>query len=143
MNTANKSQNEQLTSLNRTEILRAVVADAESMGLRDKDKIEWLTTQVIERLERQQPLPGMEQLVSKPRRQKERLPTDSEIQTMVREILAGEEPAEIKEARADMEATSRVEPEGQLASSQTREVKPMLEPTTQVKPQVRLDQKGR
>jgi len=36
--------------LNRTEILKAVVADAESMGLRDRGKIEWLTSQVIERL---------------------------------------------------------------------------------------------
>lgn len=125
-------------SLNRNEILRTVVADAESMGLRDKDKIEWLTSRVIERLEKPRPLPGMEDLVPQRRRQQPRLPTHSEIQAMVREILAAEEPAEIKEAKADMEATSRVEPEGQLASSQTREVKPMPEPTTQVKPEVQL-----
>ena len=125
-------------SLNRTEILRTVVADAESMGLRDKDKIEWLTSRVIERLERPQPLPGMEDLVPQRHRQQPRLPTHSEIQAIVKEILAAGEPAETKEAKVEMEATSRVEPEGQLASSQTREVKPMPEPATQVKPEVRL-----
>ena len=40
MSGTNQSGNKRLTELNRTEILRAVVADAESMGLRDKDKIE-------------------------------------------------------------------------------------------------------
>ena len=58
-----QSGSKKQTELNRTEILRAVVADAESMGLRDKDKIEELTSRVIERLERPQTLPGMEDLV--------------------------------------------------------------------------------
>jgi len=99
MNTANESPKEQLTPLNRTQIAKAIFAAAESMGMPDRHQIEQLTTQVIERLEQQQPLPGMEQLVSKPRRQKKRLPTDSEIQAMVREILAGEEPAQQEEAQ--------------------------------------------
>lgn len=78
-------------STNRTKILRAVVADAESMGLRDRDKIEWLTSRVIERLEQPpQPLPGMEHLVPEPRRNQKRLPSDFEIQIMVREVLAEE-----------------------------------------------------
>jgi len=51
--------------------------------------------------------------------------------------MAGE-PAETKEAKAEMEVTSKVEPEGQLASSQTREVKATTEPTTQLKPEVQL-----
>jgi len=79
-------------SLDRNEILRTVVADAESMGLRDKDKIEWLTSRVIERLEKPQPLPGMEDLVPQSRRRQPPLPTHSEIQALVREILAAEEP---------------------------------------------------
>ncbi len=91
MNTSNRGERDNGGgSLDRTEILRTVVADAESMGLRDRDKIEWLTGQVIERLERQQTLPGMEHLVPKPRRQPKRQPTDFEIQAMVREILAAE-----------------------------------------------------
>jgi ribonucleoside-diphosphate reductase alpha chain len=99
MNEANNSQKKPLTPLNRTRIAKAIFADAESMGLRDRNKIELLTTMVIERLEQQQPLPGMEQLVSKPRRQKRRLPTDSEIQNMVREILAGENPVKQEETQ--------------------------------------------
>ena len=72
----------------------------------DRHQIEQLTTQVIERLEQPQPLPGMEHLVSKPRRQKKRLPTDSEIQTMVREILAGEEPVQREEVQSKKEGYS-------------------------------------
>ncbi len=56
----NNQSQKRSTDINRTDILRAVVADAESMGLRDRGKIEWLTSQVIERLERPQTLPGME-----------------------------------------------------------------------------------
>jgi len=105
MNTANKSQKNQLTPLNHTQIAKAIFAAAESMGIPDRHQVEQLTSQVIERLEQQQqsqqlqPLPGMEQLVSEPRRQKKRLPTDSEIQAMVREILANEEPAQQEEAQ--------------------------------------------
>ena len=79
MNTANESQKKQLTPLNRTQIAKAIFAAAESMGIPDRHQIEQLTTQVIERLEQQQPLAGMEQLVPKSRRQKKRLPTDQVI----------------------------------------------------------------
>jgi len=90
MNPANQSKKKQLTPVNHSQIARAIFAAAESMGMPDRQLIEQLTGQVIERLEQQQnPLPGMEQLVSKHRQQK-RLPTDSEIQAMVREILAEE-----------------------------------------------------
>jgi len=99
MNTANESDKNQLTPVNRTQIAKVIFAAAESMGIPDRHQIEQLTTQVIERLEQQQPLPGMEELVSKSRRQKKRLPTDSEVQAMVKEILAGEEPAKQEEAQ--------------------------------------------
>ncbi|GAI27318.1 unnamed protein product, partial [marine sediment metagenome] len=55
MSPANQSPNKPL--VNRTEILRVVVADAESIGIRDRNKIEQLTAQVIERLEQPQTLP--------------------------------------------------------------------------------------
>jgi len=116
MSKANQSGNKQLTELNRTEILRTVVADAESMGLRDKDKIEWLTSRVIERLEQQNPLPGMEHLLPKHRRQQKRQPTKSEIQAMVREILTAEEPVQKEEVKPMAEPTIQVKPEAQLAS---------------------------
>jgi len=89
-------------SHNRTEILRAVMADAESMGIRDRNKIEQLTTQVIERLERQRTLPGMEHLVSKYHREKRPF-AESEIRTAVKEILAAEEPAKPEEVKPEME----------------------------------------
>jgi len=89
-------------SLNRTEILRAVMADAESIGIRDRNKIEQLTTQVIERLERQRTLPGMEHLVPKYRREKRPF-AESEIRTAVKEILAAEEPAKPEEVKPEME----------------------------------------
>jgi len=121
MNTGNKSQKKQLTSLNRTEILKVVVADAESMGLRDRGKIEWLTSQVIERLEQRQqsqqpqPLPGMEDLVPQPQRQPRRLPSEAEIDAIVKEILAGEEPAhreraQPKEEKVAMPTKTKAQP---------------------------------
>jgi len=115
MNTANQSENRRSTQLNRTEILRAVVADAESIGLRDRDKIEWLTTKVIERLERPQTLPGMEHLVTKHLGQRKRQPSKSEIQAIVKEILAAEEPGQKKEVNPMTEPTVKVKPKVQLA----------------------------
>jgi len=111
MNIAGNSQSKQSTQFNRTEILTVVVADAESMGMRDRDRIEWLTTQVIERLERPQTLPGMEHLVPKHRRQQKPMPTDSEIQAMVREILAGDTQPEKETAmpvKTEAKATATV-----------------------------------
>jgi len=112
MNPANQSANKPL--VDRTEILRAVVADAESIGIRDRNKIEQLTAQVIERLEQPQPLPGMEHLVPKPHRRRKRPPSDAEIQAMVKEILMAEKPAEREEVQPQMESTTVVKPRVQL-----------------------------
>ncbi len=110
MNRGNLSKREQPNRLNRTEILRAVVADAESMGLRDRKKIEQLTTQVIERLEKPQTFPGMEDLVS-PSSRRQDLPTSAEVQAMVREILAAEKkPAQKEETEVKMKETTTVKP---------------------------------
>ncbi|MDD4876149.1 MAG: vitamin B12-dependent ribonucleotide reductase [Dehalococcoidales bacterium] len=108
MNPTDKSQNNQTKSLNRTEILKAVVTDAESMGIRDRKRIEQLTNQVITRLEQQQTLPGMEHLVAKNRQQK-RLPTDFEIQTMVKAILADEKTDKQEEGETLM--PTRIKPQ--------------------------------
>jgi len=85
MSTDKQSQNKQ--PINHTQIARAIFAAAESMGMADRHQIEQLTNLVIERLE-PQPLPGMEHLVPKSGKKKGRLPSDSEIQATVREILA-------------------------------------------------------
>ena len=67
--------------------------------------MEQLTTQVIERLEKNrrntaQTLPGMEDLVGKGARRQQRLPTDAEIEAMVKEILAAGQPVHEEEAKA-------------------------------------------
>ncbi|HEY94984.1 MAG TPA: vitamin B12-dependent ribonucleotide reductase [Dehalococcoidia bacterium] len=61
------------------------------MGLRDKDKIEQLTSRVIERLEHAQPFPGMEDLVPKARTTPRRIPSRAEIQAIVKEILESDD----------------------------------------------------
>ena len=71
---ANQPNSKNLTSIDRTQIARAIFAAAESMGMADRQLVERLTNQVIERLERPQPLlPGMEDLVPKSRRQQKTL----------------------------------------------------------------------
>ena len=47
-------------SVNRTRIARAIFAAAASMGMSDREHLEALTNQVIERMEQAQPLPGIE-----------------------------------------------------------------------------------
>jgi len=107
MNNHNPKQNKQPASLNRNQIAKVIFAAAESMGIPDRKLIERLTAQVIERLEQPQsspsrPLPGMEHLVPE-RRQRRPLPTDAEIEAMVREILDAEQPAK-KEAQMETKA---------------------------------------
>ncbi len=91
MKKANRSKTEPLKPVNRTQIARVIFAAAESMGMSDRNRIEWLTNRVIERLERPQTLPGMENLVPGTRKQQRRLVTDFEILTLVKEFLASEE----------------------------------------------------
>ncbi len=119
MSAADRSQNKQSAPLNRTQIARIVFAAAESMGIADRKLVERLTSQVIERLEQQpflpqpQTLPGMEDLVPKPPRRQIRLPADTDILTMVEEILTAEELKHIEEAKTEMEPTAKVKTEGQ------------------------------
>ena len=122
MNPANTSQDKQPS---RTQIARAVFAAAESMGIADRKLVEQLTAQVIKRLEKskplpeaEQPLPGMEHLVPKSRRSQQQLPSGSEIQAIVEEILASKEKESIEkeEVKPMAEPTTRVEPAVQLAS---------------------------
>ena len=106
---ANRSEKENNKTINRTEILRRVVADAESMGIRDRKKLEELTNQVIERLEKPKALnalPGMEYLVpAKSRKQPKIQPSDDEITAIVKEILSHEEPKKREEDKPEVEDT--------------------------------------
>lgn len=51
--------------IDSSHVARAVFATAESMGISDRQMLEQLTSQVIQRLDLAQPLPGMEHLVRK------------------------------------------------------------------------------
>jgi len=119
MNPANKP------SVDRTQIARAIFAAAESMGIRDRQVVERLTTEVIERLEKTQggyapALPGMEDLVGK-RARRQRLPTDAEIEAMVKEILIAEKPAKREEVKPEMEPTAAIRPKVQTTTTNLTE----------------------
>jgi len=105
MSKAKEADKGMTTPINRTQIARVIFAAAESMGMSDRKRIEWLTSQVIERLERPQTLPGMENLVSKAHKQKP-VATESEILTMVKEFLASEEQAQEGEVQPRKEAAA-------------------------------------
>jgi len=78
--------------LNHIEILRTKMTDAKSIGIRDRNKIEQLATQVIEPFEWQQPSTWNEASSIKIRREK-RTFTESEIRTATKDILVAEEPS--------------------------------------------------
>lgn len=75
--------------IDRTQVARIIFSAADSMGISDRKRIELLTSQVIERLERPQTLPGMEDLVPKGYRA-QLSATESEILSVVKEFLADE-----------------------------------------------------
>ena len=91
------------------------------MGISDRARVEQLTQQVIERLEKKlipetinphRPLPGMEEMVSHPLIQEKRVPTnETEILALVREFLDAEEPTKTREATEPMKATKAEEVE--------------------------------
>jgi len=124
MSPNNKPANK--AEVNHTRIARSIFAIAESIGMSDRKQVEKLASQVIARLEQapspaaaelvEQPFPGMEELVIKPRRTRP-LPTDTEIQAMVMEILEAEKPAQREEVKPEMmESTAAASPKAQPSS---------------------------
>jgi len=83
---ARKKENEKTVAQGR--VAKAVFAAAESMGISDRNLLERFTEQVSQRLEVTHPFPGMEKLV--PRRTQQSV-SSSQIQTMVKEIMAADE----------------------------------------------------
>ncbi|UCC18091.1 MAG: adenosylcobalamin-dependent ribonucleoside-diphosphate reductase, partial [Dehalococcoidales bacterium] len=99
------------------------------MGLRDKDKIEQLTSRVIERLEHAQPLPGMEELIPRTRRTPRRLPSRSEIQAIVKEILESDD--DTPRSNLNQEITNMNQPESKdTPVTKEEEAEPMAEQIT-------------
>ena len=128
MSTSDGKNRGQMNQLSRTQIARATFAAAESMGISDRNRIEQLTRQVIERLEQQrtvisrgnmgpaQPLPGMEDLMPKSFRQQKHLTSESEILALVKEFLDAGEPAQIEEVKSTVKVRKNVDMERPLVS---------------------------
>jgi ribonucleoside-diphosphate reductase alpha chain len=98
--------------VNRSQVARIVFSNAEAMGIRDRNLLEKLVTQVIERMEKARlqslpTLPGMEELVGPRTRQAITgpLPSEAEIEAMVMEVLNAQKPVpEVKkEVEPEME----------------------------------------
>lgn len=94
--------------VNRTQIARAIFSAAESMGISDRERIEAIVDQVIERTD-QRSFPGMEGLLPEPKSKARYVPTVSEIQNLVKNILAEEAQEIQKEKQSEMQ-TSKPEP---------------------------------
>ncbi|HEY32372.1 MAG TPA: vitamin B12-dependent ribonucleotide reductase [Dehalococcoidia bacterium] len=110
-----------MNQLSSTQIARATFAAAESMGISDRNRIEQLTRQVIERLEQRrtvirrgnmgpaQPFPGMEDLLPKSFRQQKHLTSESEILALVKEFLDAGEPAQTEEVNSTVKVIKNVD----------------------------------
>jgi len=88
---SDNGKNSKAERLLRNRIARTVFTYAEAMGISDRDVIEQLTDQVIERLEPVPPLPGWEDLTPITKRPVQ----ETEIQSMVRSILDQKKPEEV------------------------------------------------
>jgi len=118
---ANQYTHKRSNPIDRSQVARIVFSNAESMGIRDRKLVEKLTTQVIERLEKSRTeylptLPGMEEMVAKRSRQQQRLPTETEIEAMVMEVLNQEKPVQEEEVNTSMETEAEVKPQKETTS---------------------------
>ncbi|MFC2040236.1 vitamin B12-dependent ribonucleotide reductase [Chloroflexota bacterium] len=91
----------------RNLIAKVVFSAAESMGIRDRDLVERMTGRLIDKLEKPTTLPGMEDMVE-PSVKNRPLPSESEIEDMVMEILKNE--------------TSAVKPAASLPEEEATEI---------------------
>jgi ribonucleoside-diphosphate reductase alpha chain len=117
--------------VNRTQIARAIFSAAESMGISDRKLIERMIDQVIERTE-QRSLPGMEDLVLD-RGKTKYTPSVSEIQSMVKEILAQEEKSETKlpsQENSEVQQTTLETPKKESQPKMTTMAKPKAKSIT-------------
>ncbi len=87
--------------INRSQVARVIFNAAESMGISDRKRIEELAGQVMERLEKLPTLPGMEDLVPAVARQ--RIASESEILTIVKEFLVEKEQPEAEKTKKEEE----------------------------------------
>jgi ribonucleoside-diphosphate reductase alpha chain len=112
---SDNGKNNKAERLLRNKIARAIFTYAETLGISDRNELEQLTDQVLDRLEPNSPLPGLEDLAPMTRRPVQ----DTEIQAMVRSILderkkekpiAESAPIEEKERKKPAKAAKRITP---------------------------------
>jgi len=84
MSNGNNGKNSKAERTLHNRVVRAIFASADTMGISDRDMIEGLADQVIERLDRIPTLPGLEHLAPEIKRP---VP-ETEIRSMARSILA-------------------------------------------------------
>ena len=101
---AKKSDAERLV---RDQIARAVFAAAQYLGITDREVTEQLTSQVIQRMEKDKtgtrlPLPGMEGLVLHGKHKGKRTVEPTEIEGIVKEALTSMGRKETTEARVEV-----------------------------------------
>ena len=126
--------------IDRTQVARVIFSAAESMGISDRKRIEKLTTQVIERLERPQMLPGMEHLA--PRNYKQKHATSEfEILSVVKEFL-GEDSVEerVEEVMVKEKAEERVEVVVEERVERNTKEEPAMADKTRVTADIELNQ---
>ncbi|MFC1962165.1 vitamin B12-dependent ribonucleotide reductase [Chloroflexota bacterium] len=129
MGTGNRHENKTSPAVSQTQIARVIFAAAESMGISDRRVTERITNQVITRLQKPrhaQPLPGMEDLVPRPSKRQLPLPTDEEIEAMVKEILEAEKPAQ-REVIMETKVSAHKEKETTESTKLTENARHVLE----------------
>jgi ribonucleoside-diphosphate reductase alpha chain len=94
--------------INRSQIARTIFSAAESMGISDRERIESIIEEVMKRAEPMS-LPGMEELVSDVKNKPVHIPSVSEIQSMVKEILAKNEDQPLSQQVAKKENEPKME----------------------------------
>jgi ribonucleoside-diphosphate reductase alpha chain len=100
----NPAETKRPSPVNRSQIARTIFSAAESMGISDRARIEAIIDQVLARTEPRS-LPGLEDFLPEPKNKTRYMPTVSEIQNMVKDILAKEEQAVPEENQPKMQTT--------------------------------------
>lgn len=112
MSSGNNGKSSKAERALRNKVARAVFASAESMGIADREMVEGLADQVIARLDRIPPLPGMEDLAPEIRQPVHR----TEIESILTNILSERGPESFVPVDEE-EATPRAAPRARKAST--------------------------
>ncbi|MBM3156660.1 MAG: adenosylcobalamin-dependent ribonucleoside-diphosphate reductase, partial [Chloroflexi bacterium] len=114
---SDNGKNNKAERLLRNKIARAIFTYAETLGISDRNELEQLTDQVLERLEHVPALPGLEELAPVTRRQVQ----GAEIQSIVRSILDERKQKKIAPETPQIQ----IEPEKKKPAKAAKRITPM------------------